>query len=80
MLKITDDFHGALLNLNMTKGELCSRLGLTKDAPRRWPGRWDCPRGAPRYVMAYLDALLEIRRLSGIIEEFNQGNQTNGIR
>lgn len=59
---LVDDFHAALKNLGWTKAELCRRLGLSKDAPRRWI------EGPPKYVVAYLDLALSLKVLAEKVE------------
>jgi hypothetical protein len=46
------DLEHTLSQLGWTKAELCRRLGLSKDAPRRWKS------GPPAYVREYLRVCL----------------------
>ncbi len=43
-----DALELSLKHLGWTKAELCRRLGLSKDAPRRWI------EGPPQYVKEYI--------------------------
>lgn len=58
-----DDLSRTLAELGWSKAELCRRLGLSKDAPRRWIS------GPPKYVVAYLDLALSLKVLADKVEK-----------
>jgi hypothetical protein len=51
-----DEFDKALLELGWRRVDVARRLGLTSESISRW-------KVAPRYVMAYLESMLCIKRL-----------------
>jgi len=56
-----EEFHAALTELGWSRAELCRRLGLHRNTPRRWSEE------VPKYVAEYLDVKL---RLHGLAKEF----------
>ena len=49
-------YESDLKSLGWSKAELCRRMGLSKDAPRRWKA------GPPRYVQEYLRVCLLLKQ------------------
>lgn len=55
-----DELRGALEALGWRQADFCRKAGLHKDTPSRWlSGKVEIP----RWVSAYLGAMLEIQRL-----------------